>query len=420
MELLSIRRKIKGISIAKVITVVVFILSAFTASPVLGQATLENPAPNSFQSGIGSISGWACDATRIEIAFDDGPPVEAAYGTDRRDTQGVCGDANNGFGLQFNWNLLGDGTHTVQALADGVEFANVQVIVTTFGEEFLTDDLGAFRLSEIPAVETGVVLRWQQSQQKLVITDGSPGQTGGTSGAPPRVLENPTPGSFQSGIGSISGWVCAASRIEIQFNNLPPVEAAYGTSRMDTESVCGDANNGFGLLFNWNLLGDGAHTVRALADGVEFANVPVTVTTLGEEVSPDDLGAFRLKLDPLADMDLVVKYEKAQQAFVPWGCTTQDDPTSHTQCDTTRLKGGERETDVEIRGLQVRLIRPWGIWLSWDDARIKDPTHDKWRMLYNVDPATVPEEEWSVSSDSRWGPVREGGAGRARAFYTVV
>ena len=31
-------------------------------------------------------------------------------------------------------------------------------------------------------------------------------------------LENPQPGSSQSGIGVISGWVCSANQIEIIFN----------------------------------------------------------------------------------------------------------------------------------------------------------------------------------------------------------
>lgn len=37
--------------------------------------------------------------------------------------------------------------------------------------------------------------------------------------------------------------------------------------------------NHFVLPFNWNLLGDGTHTVRALADGVEFDRATFTVTT---------------------------------------------------------------------------------------------------------------------------------------------
>ncbi len=39
--------------------------------------------------------------------------------------------------------------------------------------------------------------------------------------------------------------------------------------------------NRFVLPFNWNLLSEGTHTVRAFADGVEFDSATFTVTTLG-------------------------------------------------------------------------------------------------------------------------------------------
>ena len=217
-------------SLRSSVAVVAFILSVFSAESVWAQATLENPAPNSFQSGIGVISGWACDAQWIEITFNDGPPQEAAYGTSRGDTQATCGDTDNGFGLLFNWNLLGNGIHTVQALADGVEFASVIVIVTTLGEEFLQGASGTFPLSGFPDAGATRTLRWQQGQQNFVLTDGNPVRGGGTSGAPPHVLENPASGSFQSGIGLISGWVCDAQTITIRFDDGPPQEAAYGTS----------------------------------------------------------------------------------------------------------------------------------------------------------------------------------------------
>ena len=48
------------------------------------QAFLENPQPGSFQSGIGVISGWVCDAQRIDIELD-GVRTQAAYGTNRGD-----------------------------------------------------------------------------------------------------------------------------------------------------------------------------------------------------------------------------------------------------------------------------------------------------------------------------------------------
>ena len=68
-------------------------------------------------------------------------------------------------------------------------------------------------------------------------------------------------------------------------NEGPPLMAAYGTNRADTAAVCNDTDNGFGLLFNWNLLGDGEHTVMTLVDGVELDRTTVTVTTLGDGVS---------------------------------------------------------------------------------------------------------------------------------------
>ena len=85
----------------------------------------------------------------------------------------------------------------------------------------------------------------------------------------------------------ISGWVCEAERIDIVFDpdtdNEMTFQAGYGTSRTDTSGKCGDSANGFGLLYNWNKLGPGQHTIRALADGFEFARSTFTVTTLGEE-----------------------------------------------------------------------------------------------------------------------------------------
>jgi hypothetical protein len=52
-------------------------------------------------------------------------------------------------------------------------------------------------------------------------------------------LENPRPASFQSGIGVVSGWACSAQQIDIVFDSLPPMQAAYGTSRGDTVPVAG-------------------------------------------------------------------------------------------------------------------------------------------------------------------------------------
>ena len=254
----------------------------------LSVGVLENPPASSDilyaeRSGVSTISGWVCDAEKVMIEIN-GVKQPAAYGTSRIDTEGVCGDEYNGFGLLFNWNNLGDGIHSVKAYADGVEFASTQVKVTTLGEEFLTGVADVVNIGSF-GNQGNVFLRWVESTQNYAITDTDrlPAEVGYRSvKAVKAVLESPSLGSFQSGISTISGWVCDAEEIMIEIGGVKQ-PAAYGTSRIDTEGVCGDEYSGFGLLFNWNNLGDGIHSVKAYADGVEFASTQVKVTTLGEE-----------------------------------------------------------------------------------------------------------------------------------------
>ena len=133
---------------------------------------LENPGHRSFQSGIGVISGWICDAEEIEIVFngDYSDPYRVGYGTRRSDTEGRCGDRNNGFGLLFNWNLLGDGEHEVVALVDGVELGRATVTVTTLGEEFLRGaNEGHTWTLRFPSDASSTSIRWSESRQNFVI-----------------------------------------------------------------------------------------------------------------------------------------------------------------------------------------------------------------------------------------------------------
>ncbi|MEW6300661.1 MAG: hypothetical protein AB1671_23475 [Thermodesulfobacteriota bacterium] len=286
-----------------------------TDSPVLwAQAVLENPQPGSFQSGIGVVSGWACEAERVEVEVN-GVRLRAAYGTTRGDTRDSCGDEDNGFGLTFNWNLLGDGLHTVRAFTDGVEFATVTFTVTTLGTEFLRGVLAQYTLSGFPQAGTSTIVRWQESLQNFVIASVNSDQGGGHTAGNRAVLENPQPGSFQSGIGVVSGWACEAERVEVEVNGVR-LRAAYGTTRGDTRDSCGDEDNGFGLTFNWNLLGDGLHTVRAFTDGVEFATVTFTVTTLGTEFLRGASGEFTLLDFPEVGTNVIVRWQESAQNFV--------------------------------------------------------------------------------------------------------
>ena len=93
----------------------------------------------------------------------------------------------------------------------------------------------------------------------------------------PGVLENPGPGSFQSGIGFLSGWKCGAQDITIQIDGGLPMPVAMGMPRADTRAVCGgETDNGFIVQMNWNWLSEGTHTAIAADDGVEFARSTFT------------------------------------------------------------------------------------------------------------------------------------------------
>jgi hypothetical protein len=139
------------------------------ATPLLAQGYLENPQPFSSESGIGLVSGWHCDAQLIEVQFDDQPPLPAAYGTSRNGTIPVCGDSDNGWGLLWNYNLLGDGQHTVKVFADGVQFGSATFTVNTLGQEFVE---GLSKKTELLLPDLGkeIELTWQQSKQNFVIS----------------------------------------------------------------------------------------------------------------------------------------------------------------------------------------------------------------------------------------------------------
>jgi len=127
------------------------------------------------------------------------------------------------------------------------------------------------------------------------------------------VLENPQPNSAVSGISTISGWVCMANQITLLINGSISIPAAYGTLRSDTRERCGDDNNGFGVLVNWNELGPGTHQVIALADGIEFGRATVSVATFG---TPFLTGASGTYTVPFNGRNVTLQWEESLQNFV--------------------------------------------------------------------------------------------------------
>ena len=124
-------------------------------------------------SGINLVHDRVCEAEEVGIEFTHGETgviqtYPAAYGTIREDTAEVCGDTDNGYGLSWNWNRLGDGVHTVRALVDGEELG--VATVTTLGEEFAQGQSRTEALADFPEVGQTVTVAWQPNIQNFVIT----------------------------------------------------------------------------------------------------------------------------------------------------------------------------------------------------------------------------------------------------------
>ena len=140
-------------------------------------ATLENPTPGAIKSGVGLVSGWICDVDELEISFDGGSRLFVPYGSERADTQGVCGDTDNGFGLLINYNNLGDGPHTATLYADGMVATQVDFNVQTLGTTFLRGVTGQGTIALSDGKQVSV--QWEETTQGFTITSYTTG--GGTT-----------------------------------------------------------------------------------------------------------------------------------------------------------------------------------------------------------------------------------------------
>ena len=139
--------------------------------PVIG--ALEIPPTSELPtmvSGISLVSGWVCDADTVEISID-GIRFEAIYGSDRADTEKVCGDRDNGFGLVMNWNLFRASLfHHISVFADGVEFASTEFLVGSLGEEFFRGrDRVTYSLPGFPRSGQKTTIVWSEAQQSFAV-----------------------------------------------------------------------------------------------------------------------------------------------------------------------------------------------------------------------------------------------------------
>ncbi len=134
-------------------------------------------------------------------------------------------------------------------------------------------------------------------------------------------LEVPASGATMSGIGLISGWSCLGGTLEAEISDatgdVSTVALSHGTSRADTESVCGDSNNGFSATVNWSLFAAGPKTIRLLQNGAEVgAARAFSVVPFGTEFISGASGMCSIGDFPTAGESATVAWDETQQRFV--------------------------------------------------------------------------------------------------------
>lgn len=148
----------------------VSLLAAVADATASTRGLLEFPLDGRFAAGIRAFTGWLCDATNVLIRVDGGEPMAAAYGTERNDTESVCGDTDNGVSLLYNFSRDGDGVHTAELIADGAVVSVSTYTVSTFGVPFLEDaEEKTYVLEDFEGRDVSV--KWLEEKQGFEIVD---------------------------------------------------------------------------------------------------------------------------------------------------------------------------------------------------------------------------------------------------------
>lgn len=138
-------------------------------APPPPRASLENPQPGSYQSGVGLISGWSCSGGNVAVQIA-GRTYPMQHGSSRADTASICGTSATGFGLLVNFNGFGAGTYTAQLIVNGVpQGAPATFTVTVPMGEFARGLSRQVSVPNFPSTGRTTTLTWQESQQNFAI-----------------------------------------------------------------------------------------------------------------------------------------------------------------------------------------------------------------------------------------------------------
>jgi hypothetical protein len=141
----------------------------------LAQFSIDSPLPGSVQSGtVAPPTGWRCTTGEITASLNNGPTINFTERQNRGDTAGPC--SNNGdnafiIAQPWNWNLFGDGQHTIEFFDNGVSFASTTFEVATFGIEFLFGPSASCTIQDFPDAGGDVKVEWDAAIQNFRIAE---------------------------------------------------------------------------------------------------------------------------------------------------------------------------------------------------------------------------------------------------------
>jgi len=163
------------------------LLFCVLASGAQAAGVLGTPVDGTTVSGVSVISGYHCTSTDIEVFIDGNSIGKAGAGTTMPSTVGVCGHAETGYSLLYNYNNLTPGPHTVAAYAGGELIASHAInTLRSGGTAWLAGASQTLTVPNFPQAGKTATVEWVQSVQNFMVTsiaDSAPIDASGLAGS---------------------------------------------------------------------------------------------------------------------------------------------------------------------------------------------------------------------------------------------
>lgn len=156
--------------------IVAMALTSSAYGAIFSRQTIGTPNNGTVVSGVGVFSGYSCDSKNIEIFVDGISLGKAGAGTNMplMADPSLCGHADVGYSLLYNYNKFAAGQHTVTATADGNQFASsifYTIKLNSSPTPWVSGLTKEITINDFPAIGQTSTLDWVESYQNFVITN---------------------------------------------------------------------------------------------------------------------------------------------------------------------------------------------------------------------------------------------------------